>query len=235
MTKKSDQKSKAKAADENPKSESTSTTEEVKVDKPSESTTPPPPVVESENPAPTEEPVNKMSFNEAKELLSVGAFVKLPEWEGFWFADIENPENIYVFTKDNQILDNPMEIYKERNDWEITDSTSEQQKILSKFWTDLENEKIQKENQAQHQSQLEEYQALYVVAYNKGRNTSFKKHSSKEKILITDLENRKNVPTDSNRDSEFLMSNGFIFDYESGQLTSKQESQTLKSFSKDGK
>lgn len=60
-----------------------------------------------------------MNQHEAITLLSLGKFVKLPEWQGFWFD--KNGE-IKVFTYDGKILDSPfLSNYEFRTDWEVTD------------------------------------------------------------------------------------------------------------------
>lgn len=60
-------------------------------------------------------PFEKLSYKEALLRLSEGIPVKLPEWDGFWFPV---KDKIFVFTKDNKILDTPdHDTYGQRNDW----------------------------------------------------------------------------------------------------------------------
>jgi hypothetical protein len=80
-----------------------------------------------------------LSFEEAEVFLNIGELVKLPEWGGFWFKNLKT-DKIYVYTKDDVIVDTPFDKYKERNDWEAFTSIdpdkylklSEFQKLLNK-------------------------------------------------------------------------------------------------------
>jgi hypothetical protein len=96
--------------------------------------------VKAENPKNPED-VKKtgLSFEEAEVFLNIGELVKLPEWGGFWFKNLKT-DKIYVYTKDDVIVDTPFDKYKERNDWEAFTSIdpdkylklSEFQKLLNK-------------------------------------------------------------------------------------------------------
>ncbi len=82
-----------------------------------------------------------MTFEEAEKILNDGNLIALPEWEGFWFKNMENGE-LLVFTKEVEILDTPHEEYKKRTDWKKVDATQEQEKILENYWLQLYAKKI---------------------------------------------------------------------------------------------
>jgi len=83
-----------------------------------------------------------MTFEEAEKELNAGYLVALPEWEGFWFKNL-NVENvqegeILVLTKDGEVLNTPWEESKERNDWIIVKANPEQEVLLEDYFASLE-------------------------------------------------------------------------------------------------
>lgn len=82
-----------------------------------------------------------MTFEEAEKILNDGNLIALPEWEGFWFKNMENGE-ILVLTKDGEILDTPWEGSKQRTDWKKVEATQEQEKILENYWSHLASKEI---------------------------------------------------------------------------------------------
>ena len=62
-----------------------------------------------------------MNLQEALQAIKEGKKVKLPEWSGYWFLDVNN-DMISVLTKDGDILDTPwFDKYEDRTDFEITE------------------------------------------------------------------------------------------------------------------
>lgn len=62
-----------------------------------------------------------MQGSEAKERLWAGRFVKLPEWNGFWFM---RHDKIHVFTFDGRVVNTPqLDLLDSRDDWELTDGS----------------------------------------------------------------------------------------------------------------
>lgn len=151
--------------------------------------------------------IEKNDFSWADEKMSVGKTVALPEWEGFWFKEIASGKT-FVLTKEGKVLDNPDEKYKEETGWEEIEPTEDQQKALEKFW---EGKRSKKEKS---------FTGLKAKAYNKGRGTGFIK--LKKHISIKDLQDRKNLPNDVSRTSEFVMTNDLVYDLENQQLTNKK-------------
>ena len=78
-----------------------------------------------------------MTYEEAKKLLEIGNLIALPEWKGFWFNNIKTGETL-VFTKEGEILETPIDDFKERNDWIVVDATPEQEALLNEYWSSLE-------------------------------------------------------------------------------------------------
>lgn len=74
-----------------------------------------------------------MPYEEAEKLLKIGKLITLPEWEGFWFANIPK-DLILVFTKEGEILETPFDEFKERNDWKEVEATPGQKEILDKYF-----------------------------------------------------------------------------------------------------
>lgn len=226
MTKKATKVSKAKAAEETKKTEQPETTQDTgneKTNQPKENS-------EKENTLQETEGENNgdnsgMTYEQAEIDLNIGAAIKLPEWKGCWFNDITTGKT-YVLLDDGNIVDTPHESYKERNDWQIAELTDEQNSIIKEFWNTLSASKeqdvdaAQKEIEEDNIKQNEEYNKLHAIAYNRGKNTSFIK--LKKTISIEDLHERKHLPYDAVRDSEFVMNNGYVFDLESSQLTNKK-------------
>ena len=66
-------------------------------------------------------------------MLVKGDCIALPEWEGFWFADLTT-KKIFVLTKEGKILDTPSDQYKQRNDWMVVIPSKKQQVILDNFF-----------------------------------------------------------------------------------------------------
>jgi hypothetical protein len=66
-----------------------------------------------------------LSFKQVLAALDQGHKVKLPEWTGYWFADLSTPEHlIKVLTRTGDILDTPwLEALSTRDDWQITDGS----------------------------------------------------------------------------------------------------------------
>lgn len=165
---------------------------------------------------------NGFDYLQAEEKMDLGHPVTLPEWGGFWFKPHEDPSKTYVLTKEGEVLDTPHEEYKERKDWKIAEPTKEQEQILEKFW-----KKRQQNIDSEASKQKEDYDSLNAVAHARSVNGAFVK--LKKKISISDLSERKNLPVETERQSLFLMDNGFVFDLEKGELTTRQEQEILKS------
>ena len=75
-----------------------------------------------------------MKFKEADELRRIGECIALPEWSGFWFGNIKT-EELLVLTKDGEILNTPLEEFKERDDWEVRIPNEVQQKLLEDYFS----------------------------------------------------------------------------------------------------
>lgn len=162
-----------------------------------------------------------MTFVEADILMNEGGVAKLPEWEGFWFKDMQSGET-FVYTKDGEILDTPHEEYKDRNDWITTSPTEEQSEGLRAFW-----EKRKEVSVKESKKQAEDQAKLKAVAYNNGFGTSFRKLD--KKISIEKLQSREDVPAEVPVNAEFLMDNAQVFNYAESQLTHRFENETLES------
>lgn len=74
-----------------------------------------------------------MNWTQADHVLDDAQCVKLPEWEGFWFKSLKTGD-IYVLTKDGEVLNTPQEEYKLREDWIVAVPTKEQYAILEEFF-----------------------------------------------------------------------------------------------------
>ena len=149
-----------------------------------------------------------LTFESAKAEMAIGAGIKLPEWKGFWFEDIDTHE-VYVLTEDGEILDTPDEKYQERNDWEIALATEEQAEILEKFWKSKSLEKTAKK---EHQKLL----STKVVKFNRSFDGAFQKISYK--LTYEEVLERKNIPADA---VELLLEDGRVFNLLSFSLTNK--------------
>lgn len=70
-----------------------------------------------------------LTYDEALKYLKEGTPVRLPEWQGIWF---QIGEQLFVFTRDNEILDTPhIDKYSPRNDW--TTSTGDVPELPIRF------------------------------------------------------------------------------------------------------
>ena len=174
---------------------------------------------------------NGMTYKEAKEHMFTGGLAKLPEWSGFWFADIIT-RSVFVLTKDGKILDTPHDEYKERNDWQVAEPTEEQINILKDFWRSVKpeskpaiEEDVVEQDREYDKKQLDEINSLKAIGYNHGYGTSFRKLD--KSISIKKLENR-DVPSELSVNAEFLMDNGQVYDYAKNQLTNRFELDILK-------
>lgn len=78
--------------------------------------------------------IPKYSFEEAELLSNDGLYIKLPEWKGFWFKDVDE-DKMLVLTKDGEILDNPMDEYKERNDWVVAGADQDQELLVETYFS----------------------------------------------------------------------------------------------------
>ncbi len=74
-----------------------------------------------------------MPWQQAEQILNIGECVKLPEWEGLWFKSLLK-DQLFVLTKDGEILDTPQEEYKLREDWIVAIPNKEQYAILDEFF-----------------------------------------------------------------------------------------------------
>lgn len=159
-----------------------------------------------------------LSFEEADQLMSEGGTVKLPEWKGFWFKEIENPEQIYVLTKDGKIVDTPHDEYKSREDWEVAVPTADQSKLLSDFWLDKKTEKNAKKD---HNAQ-ENLKALYHARRQGG---SFEPVT--EKSTVKDLKKREKTSKGHSIESLYLLENGKVFSVRDNAVTNQDLSNQL--------
>lgn len=82
-------------------------------------------------------PKTGFNFEEAEKQLSIGNLVSLPEWEGFWFKNIET-DQLLVFTKDGEVLDTPQEEFKLREDWITIEPSPEQEESLLIYFKSLQ-------------------------------------------------------------------------------------------------
>ncbi|WP_418360158.1 hypothetical protein [Sphingobacterium detergens] len=78
-----------------------------------------------------------MSWAQAEQILNIGECVKLPEWEGLWFKSLLK-DQLFVLTKDGEILDTPQEEFKLREDWIVAKPSKEQYAILDEFFNGSE-------------------------------------------------------------------------------------------------
>lgn len=83
-----------------------------------------------------------MTYAEAENLLKLGKLIALPEWVGFWFANIKTGE-VLVLTKEGDITNTPFDEFKERKDWIEAEATPEQQELLESYFNKPETEVIQ--------------------------------------------------------------------------------------------
>lgn len=166
-------------------------------------------------------PLIGMPYEQAEEEMKVGNLVALPDWEGFWFKQISDPEKTYVLTKEGKIVDTPHEKYKDSDAWQVVQANEEQDALLAEFW-EKKNEEVQKAAGENYKKLI----SLKAEAYNRVKGTSFIKLS--KKISYEDLKDRKNLPSDSSRDSEFILSDGSVFDLESSRVTNQNLSEKLK-------
>lgn len=217
MTKKQEKKKSAQAADETKKTESINTTDETKVEKFTDPIPPVPPAPKDDEADTSKEPFTQMSYDEAKKLLETGGLIKLPDWQGFWFADIDNPEQVYVLTKEGEVLDNPMEEYKESNEWTVAEPTPEQSQIISDFWfkkeQDEEAAKIQKDLEDEYNESISRKAVLYNMAFD----GSFSK--VEHNVTLKDLQSRKKSIKDA---VEIVLEDGSIFNAITLSVTNKK-------------
>lgn len=163
---------------------------------------------EFEDPDTSKEPGTQLSFAEAELAMDTGSLIKLPKWGGFWFKDITSGKT-YVLTKEGEIVDNLEEEHKESNEWEIAEPTSEQEILLSDFFEKLNSE-------------LPRASDLKVIGFNRRKGGQFEK--IKKQISFEQLTNREGLPGEVNRDSEILLSDGSVYDYEKQQITQQKAS-----------
>lgn len=168
---------------------------------------------------------NGLTFDQAEKLMDQGFLLRRAAWVkdnyfAAWFKSTKTGESFALNVKEipgfGYIGESPFDLsddFETSNDWEVVEPTPEQEAILSKFW---EEKTVKDENK----KAKEEYSSLKAVSYNKAKGGSF--HKLKNKISIEDLEKRQDLPNDSSRTSEFVMSNGQVFDLESGLLTNKK-------------
>src|SRR5690606_18046175 len=71
---------------------------------------------DQQDPDTSKEPFTQMSFAEAEEQMEKGVCVALPGWGGFCFKKIAE-DQIYVMTKEGDIVETPHDEYKESNEW----------------------------------------------------------------------------------------------------------------------
>jgi len=81
----------------------------------------------------------ELTFEEADELRKIGECIALPEWEGFWFGNIKTGK-LLVFTKEEEILDTPSQVFKLRNDWKVVTPTAEQLSRIKNYFEKLPKE-----------------------------------------------------------------------------------------------
>lgn len=163
----------------------------------------------------SKEPYTQMSFEEADVQMDLGKCIALPLWHGFWFKKEHNGP-IYLLTKDNEVLDTPMDEYKESNEWQVVEPTEEQSEVIANYFENL--------------SQRECYDSLTAVAYNNGSGTTFRKVMGK--VSVSELESRTGDVNALQNDAEILMSNGQVFSYAESRLTNRFEKELLKQFKK---
>lgn len=116
-----------------------------------------------------------LTYAEAEKVMNAGGLIKLPEWEGFWFKNL-NTDKVYVFTKEGEILDTPHEKYKESNYWQEYTPNEDQFKKLSEFQDSLNNpqDPIQTEEPAKTEEPSDSFEKAYE-ALQKGKKVTLKK------------------------------------------------------------
>lgn len=110
----------------------------------------------------------KITFDQALIHMNSGGLVKLPEWEGFWFKNIKQ-DQILVFTKEGQILDNPDESFKKRDDWQLVDEIPEEQMIvLNNYFENTDETGINPstDKNSEKETKLGELASLELVSSN---------------------------------------------------------------------
>lgn len=86
------------------------------------------------------EDIIAMTYEEAEKLLKIGELIALPEWKGFWFNDIKTGKTM-VLTKEGDVINTPLDEFKERNDWLTVEATEEQGKLLDVYFAQKEESK----------------------------------------------------------------------------------------------
>jgi len=165
-----------------------------------------------------------LSYKEASELMSLGAVIKLPEWEGFWFQDMTTGQT-FVLTKDNEILDTPDERFKSRIDWEVSTPNKDQEKLLKEFWA-----KSQKKFEGQGEKINKDNASKKVVAVNSRPGSSF--HKLEKPISLKKLETRESLPAIHTIDSQYLLDSGEIYSFKDNSITNEDGSVYLDSLTK---
>lgn len=160
----------------------------------------------------TEKAPKGMTFAEAEAEMDKGVAVKLPEWGGLWFKQIAGDGQIYVLTKEGNVVDTPHDEYKNRNDWQVAEATDEQHEILTNFWEGKKSsERLAKQN------------GLKAMYFNRGGGSFVKVPGT---FKVSDLLDRKH-PAGTMIDSEFLLENGQVFSVKEGRITNKDLSSEL--------
>lgn len=172
----------------------------------------------------SKEPGTQLTFKQAEAEMGKGIPVKLPEWGGFWFKKV-GEDQIYVMTREGDIVDTSHDEYKERNDWMVTEANEIQSQLLDGFWAKRKQDKIDAENK----KILEDNNSLKALFYSRSYGGQFIKVPGK--LTVSDLLEKK-FPPNTNIGSEFVLENGSVFSVKENAITNKDLSNQLPTLKK---